>query len=193
MDKKEGTKKISGVQVLLALLMAAILFSGWLTAIRDVTRDESPEIYNKWFKPEDEYRDSRKSFDKAEKVFSKTLNYKKALEISKQYKNVNVYKISFLEIDKDSDDDSAYFGYFKNKQQISKKNIPSMDSVTDDDFFLIPDYGKEEIDYYKQIVDPKNKIPYVVVYTGIKWRATSKDRIQRCYLIHRPPEYLYNK
>lgn len=193
MDKKEGKKKISGIQVFFIFFITLVFFNGCYLALRATAKDETPSIYNALFKSEDEYGDSRKYFDKAEKEFSKNLDYKKALEISKQYKNVNVYKLSFLDIDKDSDDNSAYFGYLKNKQQVSKKNIPSMDSVTDDDFFLVPSHGKEKVDYYKQVVDSKTKVSYVVAYTGIKWRATSKNKIQRCYIIHRLPEYSYNK
>lgn len=193
MDEKEGKKKISGIQVFLMFFITLVLFNGFYLALRDTAKDEIPSIYNALFKSEDEYGDSRKYFDKAEREFSKNLDYKKALEISKQYKNVNVYKLSFLDIDKDSDDNSAYFGYLKNKQQISKKNIPFMDSVTDDDFFLVPSHGKEKVDYYKQVVDSKTKVSYVVAYTGIKWGAASKNKIQRCYIIHRLPEYSYNK
>lgn len=90
------------------------------------------------------------------------LSYEKMVAKCQSKKEGRVYKLAYFENRANSDIHSQYFslGYYKNGKMISK--------------------GLSSVDYYKEIIDPNLKTPYVV-----------KDG--ETYYIHRPPYSLYNQ
>lgn len=90
------------------------------------------------------------------------LSYEQMVAKCKSKKEGRVYKLAYFENRATSDEDSQYFslGYYKKGKMVSK--------------------GLSSLDFFKEIIDPNLKTPYVV-----------KDG--ETYYIHRPPYSLYNQ
>lgn len=91
------------------------------------------------------------------------LSYEKMVAKCQSKKEGQVHKLAYFENRATSDEDSQYFslGYYRNGKIVSKGLYSGQD-------------------FYKEIIDPNLKTPYVV-----KDGAT--------YYIHRPPYSLYNQ
>lgn len=90
------------------------------------------------------------------------LSYEKMVAKCQSKKEGRVYKLAYFENRATSDIHRQYFslGYYKNGKIISK--------------------GLSSVDFFREIIDPNLKTPYVV-----------KDGV--AYYIHRPPYSLYNQ